>query len=163
MKKKIYILTVALIATAACIYASTPYLTVNYVTGEGPGSDYFSMEGGEIQILNDVVDIVFASDPGQDRTYNFDSIRSMQFVNVVSTVDEMTRFHARLITFVDHKAGLLHLKAKEPLGLIGIYSVAGNMITHINTENTEIDINIQNLYPGVYFVKKANDIVKFIK
>jgi hypothetical protein len=68
-----------------------------------------------------------------------------------------------LITFVDHKAGLLHLKAKEPLGLIGIYSVAGNMITHINTENTEIDINIQNLYPGVYFVKKANDIVKFIK
>ena len=54
MKKKIYILTVALIATAACICASTPYLTVNYVTGEGPCSDYFHGRK-EIQIWNDVV------------------------------------------------------------------------------------------------------------
>ena len=51
MKKKIYILTVALIATVACIHAGTSsFLTVNYVTGESPDSDYFSVEGGEVQI-----------------------------------------------------------------------------------------------------------------
>ncbi len=162
MKKKIYILTVALIATVACIHAGTSYLTVNYVTGEGPDSDYFSVEGGEVQILNDTVKIVFASNPTQNRTYNFDSVRSMQFAGVSVSVDEV-KFHSQLNTFVDHKAGLLHLKAKEPLGLISIYSVAGNMVTHINTESTEVDINIQNLCSGVYFVKKANHIVKFIK
>ena len=162
MKKKIYILTVALIATVACIHAGTSYLTVNYVTGEGPASDQFSIEGGEIQILNDTAKIVFASNPTQNRTYYFDSVRSMQFTPV-SSVDEITKFHSQLNTFVDHKAGLLHLKAKEPLGLISIYSVAGNMVTHINTESIEVDINIQNLCPGIYFVKKANYIVKFIK
>lgn len=162
MKKKIHIMVVALIAIVACSYADTSsFLTVTYVTEDGQKSDKFSIEGGEIQILDNAVDVVFTGNPDQNKSYIFDEISSLQFET--QTVNRNTNPVMQFKVFTDMGAGVLYLRAEEPMGLINIYSVAGTLVRSVNFNNTEIEINIRDISPGVYMVKKGNQIVKFVK
>lgn len=162
MKKKIYILAVALVATFACMYANaSSFLKVTYVTEEGLSSDNFSIEGGEVQILDNAVNVVYSGNPDLNKTYVFDDIRSLQFEIQTSTGN--INSDIRLSVYTDARAGILYLCAKEPLGLVSIYSIAGTIVSSANSNNTEINIDIKGLCSGVYIVKSGNQIVKFVK
>lgn len=161
MKKKIYILAVALVAMAVCLQAqASSYLTVTYVAEGSTSSDNFSIEGGEIQILDNTVNIVFAGNPTQDRTYLFDDIRSLQFE--IQTSTGSVNSDAPLAVYTD-KAGILYLRATKSLGFVGVYSVAGTLVTTISSNSTETRIDFGKVPPGVYFVKTGNQTVKFVK
>lgn len=162
MKKKIYILAVAFIATIAYMYASaSSFLKVTYVTEDGLSSDNFSIEGGEVQILDNAVNVVYPGNPDLNKTYVFDDIRSLQFE--VQTATGNINSDIKLSVYPDARAGILCLRAKEPLGLVSIYSIAGTIVSSVNSNSQEVNIDIRELRSGVYIVKSGNQIVKFVK
>ncbi|MEA4984770.1 MAG: T9SS type A sorting domain-containing protein [Paludibacter sp.] len=161
MKQKIYILVVALVAMTVSLQAqASSFLRVTYATESGTNADNFSIEGGEIQILDNTVNIVFSGNPEQNRTYLFDDIRSLQFEIQTSTGN--LELDVPLVVYTD-KAGVLHLRAMESLGLINVYSIAGTLVASVKSDTTEACIDFKEARPGMYIVKTGNQTVKFIK
>lgn len=160
MKKKIYILAISLVAIAVCLQAQvSSFLTVTYVEGS-PSSEEFSVEGGEIQILDNTVNVVFPSNPEQNKNYSFDEISSLKFEKKLFTGN--IDYNVPLALYID-KAGILHLNASESLGLVNVYSIAGVLVATTNSNSTEVCIDLGKIFPGVYFVKTRNQTVKFVK
>ncbi|KAA6301481.1 MAG: hypothetical protein EZS26_002355 [Candidatus Ordinivivax streblomastigis] len=161
--KKTFLLIFALsaICTANAQYQTA--LKVTHTTSGESVTDNVPFEGGEIVILDDVVQINFAENAENNSSYDFDKVTSFAFETTPVTAINNPAVDAGLAVSVDKETGILRLRSDVSLGKISIWSVSGSLLTNRETGGNETEINIASFAKGVYIVQSGASRVKFVK
>lgn len=161
MKQKICLSVIALIAILCSVYADSSYLKVVYKVGESTDFDMILIDNGEVQILDNDVNVIFSEAPENNKSYLFENLVSLNYEIVTSTKNPNSDKELTVHYFPN--LDNLHLSAKQALGLVKIYSVDGSLVYSTLTDSDNLNINLNTLSHGVYFVSSKNQIVKFLK
>jgi hypothetical protein len=164
MKKIIYLsLAAALLCVSSVAQAQTKssYLKVTHTTSGTAATDDIAFDGGEISILNDKIDVKFASDASRNRSYAFDKVISLAFESRnpigISDVEEIA-----LSVFID-ESGVLHIQSEQAIGEVAVYSVTGALIAQTTSQANAVEINLSAQPQGVYVVQTTTATAKIIK
>jgi hypothetical protein len=159
MKKKLFLFAVVLsgIVWVAQAQIQETFLTVT----TSSGTENFSLAGGEVQILNNAVNIVFAENPALNRHYAFDKVTSLSFEqrNIQSGVESVSA--AAFKAIIDNN-GVLQISAEQALGAVRVYSLAGVLVATIESSDNTAVINLSAQPQGTYIVQAGKNQVKII-
>ncbi|MCL2290115.1 MAG: T9SS type A sorting domain-containing protein [Bacteroidetes bacterium] len=162
MKKQLFFAALLLCGALWVAQAQTQekFLTVEYTSQGTIKTDDFSFEGGIVQILNNMVMIIFPANPVLNRIYLFDDINTMNFeqrdVSIVKNVD--TEYFKAYFY-----GGILHITAAQTVGKVNVYSIIGAWVAGIESYADTAQINLSALPKGVYVVQIGARKVKIIK
>jgi hypothetical protein len=164
MKQIIYLtMAVMLLCTSgvANAQAQNSYLKVTHTTSGTAITDDILFNGGEISILNNRVDIVFAADASRKKTYVFDKILSIAFETRNDT--GISDMKSQLFSAFVDEAGILHIQSAAALGNVQVYTVAGALVAQATSQANATDINLSSAQKGVYIVQVDNYTAKIVK
>jgi hypothetical protein len=161
--KKPFLFAVALLCGAfwvAQAQTQATYVTVKYTEQGAIKTDFFSMEGGLVQILNNSVMFVFAENPSLNRSYVFDDVNTMNFEQRnVSILENMNEENFKV--FFD--GNILHINAAQSVGKVSVYSITGARVAEVKSDAHTAQINLSALPKGTYIVQAGTHSVKIIK
>ena len=160
MIKKLFLLSAVLLAASWVIQAQNQETFLTVVTSSG--TDDFSLEGGEVQILNNTVSIVYEEDATLNRSYVFDNVESFTFalrnVTGIESVD-VNRFNA----YIDKNDVLYISSPVQALGTIHVYAISGTLVASIESDSNTAAFNLSAQPKGAYIVQVGINKVKIIK
>ena len=121
----------------------------------------FSLQGAEIQIKGNTVTVAYAAEPAKNRSFDFDKVQSFEFsLRTVTSIDEVKTEIFRAYT---DGAGILHVKAEQPLEQVNVYNINGALVASQKTGDTQVQINISAFPRGVYIVQVGVNRLKIVK
>jgi len=116
-----------------------------------------SFSDGTLTIRNNQILI---DTPEQHYVYDYDDVESFYFRDKENRVEIVNTPNLRI--FFDNCA-ILRISGDTPLGDIIIYDINGRILKQVQTDATEISVNLSHLSQGVYLVKTKSKTVKIVK
>lgn len=159
MAKKLFLLSIVLFAVNWFAPAQNQETFLTVVTSSG--TDDFSLAGGEVQILNNTVSIVYAENATLNRNYTFDNVKSLSFTLRNATgIDSVAvnKFNA----YID-KNDVLNISSVQTLGTVHVYSLSGALVASIESNGNTAAINLSTQPKGTYIVQVGISKVKVIR
>lgn len=111
-------------------------------------------------------DIVAEWTDGQTKTYEFSSLQRILFTESGTQTEaeiQMAENGAELLLYPNPVAETLYLSGVPADTEVLMYASNGTTIGLLKNNGTTFEANVSNLVNGIYFLKIADKVVKFIK
>ena len=156
--RKLLLLSVCL-SSVAMVKAQYPTsLVLRLADGAEPVWELSSVERISFSGNNMLIDVK----TGATETFALSTVGKLYFSNSVNSIEciDTQTTESSLVTKIDAQTIKVHCKAGSSVEL---YRVDGCKVMNVFSESEGCAINISRLSKGVYVVKVANRVTKFIK
>lgn len=121
-------------------------------------------------LITSVQKITFSDDKlfvdmktGTDNSYNITDIRKIYFGNVTDNNVPESVDNQKILVYPNPASSFLILNNLPQSGSLCIYSMSGAKVSEQTISDTQMQIDIENLTPGLYVLKVNQSTLKFIR